>query len=144
MTWNHCVKNQWGCYETPMEGQLSLNFNIEHAIENSIKGIADDDYGSFIEQHMEIVKISPAFNKIIPLFGSWKLLDGKNGDQMVWLNALAKDFMLMPAHLEHLCKSCTSMRKETIYRLLPSVKGGETAEALCMLLFGSVGEFLQM
>jgi len=57
---------------------------------------------------------------------------------------LAKDFMLMPAHLEHLSKMCTNMRKETIYRLLPSVKGGETAEAYCMLLFGSVGEFLQM
>lgn len=142
--WSHASKGVHGLFEVPKEGTLNFMFSIESTIENSITGIADDDFGGFIEKHSILTKLQPCFKKIIPLFACWKGLDGNVMDQTALLNALSKDFCLTPSHLEHMCESCPSMRAETIYRLLPCVLGGEASESLCMLLFPSFGEFVRM
>jgi Ca2+-binding EF-hand superfamily protein/Ran GTPase-activating protein (RanGAP) involved in mRNA processing and transport len=142
--WSHAMKNSHGLYEVPTSGNLSFVFSLDQAIEQRIKGIADDDYSSFIDKHMEIAKTKPAFNKLVPLFSSWELQKGHSKDQLVWLNALAKDFVLTPGQLEHLCNvKHSAMRTDIVYHLLPCVIGGETAETLSMGLFPSIGEFLK-
>merc|ERR1719253_101145 len=93
---------------------------------------------------MKLTKVQPTFKKVIPMFSIWKLLDGKDIPQNVYLSAICKDFCLSPSHLEHMCRSCPHMRTEIVSRLLPCVAGGEAAQTLSMLLFPTIFEFLRM
>jgi len=142
--WSHTTKCSDGYFQVPREGTVKFVFSIEATIENSITGVADDDFEGFIDQHRRLTKVRPPFNKVIPLFASWKKLDGCTDEQKVFLNSMSKDFCLKPCHIELMCFSCPSMRPEVIYRLLPCVTGGDASESLVMLLCSTIGEFIKL
>jgi len=142
--WAHAQAGPDGRFEVPREGRVNFVFNIDDAIEKSVQGLDPDDFAGFVDKHRKFTKITPPWNKVIPMFACWKMLDGNSMDQSSFLQAMSKDFCLTPSHLEHMATSCPSMRCEIIDRLLPCVTGGEASESLVMMLFQSLGEFARM
>lgn len=145
--WTHSSKTAGAygnVYEVQQEGSVTFVFNIETAIDNAFKGFDPDDFGGFVEEHRKLTKITPSFKKIIPMFGCWKNIEHREVAQRCFLDAIAKDFCLTPAHLEHMCRSCPTMRSEAIQKLLPCVIGGEAAEFICMTFLQNIFVFIPM
>jgi len=140
----HPSKDSDGVYRVPYAGTLAVSFVIEGGVERAITGISDTDFGGFLSKHYQTMKRQPGFREVVPLLACWNQLNGRSIEQTVFIEALAKDFMLTPAQLAHICESSPHFTCEAIARLLHCTMGGsmrwEANRSLCMLLFPTLGE----
>jgi len=142
--YTHPVKDSDGVWMVPEVGKLAVTYNIEKALEAKLKGVKEDDFADFLEKHAEIMKWTPGFTKAIPLFATFKLMEGQTVDQNGFIEALSKDFRFPPAYLQQMFNSCSSLRMQALLGLLPCVSGGVAARSLSMFLVPTIGEAIKM
>jgi len=130
-----------GLWQVPSEGNLNLTFTTERAEEGALKGVADNSFGEFIQEHYKLLKLSPGVKKVVPLFAWWKMISDRMKDLTVMLSALAKDFLISYPQMEQLCQT-RFMKADAIYQLLHCIDGGPMTRYLTLLLTPSLREYL--
>mmetsp|Transcript_18546 Transcript_18546/g.34214 ORF Transcript_18546/g.34214 Transcript_18546/m.34214 type:complete len:1515 (+) Transcript_18546:87-4631(+) len=141
--YTHAIKDSYGVHTVPTSGRLAVTFSVDKAMEDSMKSVPPDAFSMFISKHLDIMRVQPGFRKVVPLFAQWQSVDGRSKDQLVMLDALAKDFRLSQPQLEQLALS-RGLVSDIVSRLLPSMKGGDLARYMTMLLLPSLGEFVRV
>jgi hypothetical protein len=88
-----------------------------------------------LEIAFKLLKRTPSYLKIAPLFAQWKRSSGSMEEQMVMLDAMSKDFRFTFAHVKMFTKMSRSLVGEIIERLLSCVEGeGHGARFLTLAL----------
>jgi len=82
------------------KGVIDVTFSIEANMEKSLKDVADDDFATFLDRHLALMRVTPAYHKTIPLFAQWKSIEGLQVDQITMLDAMSKDFLLSYSQFE--------------------------------------------
>lgn len=123
-------------------GNLDVTFTVDRGMETSLKGISDCDFAMLLDRYFEKMRVRPGYRKIVPLFGLWRSIDGHTLEQLVMLDALAKDFLLTYPQIHQLAQS-RSLVSDILTRLLHCVTGGVTARYCCMLLTPNLGEYVR-
>jgi len=106
-------------WQVPTAGELSFTFSLESQIEAKWSSLDEDDFVSFLQHHFEFTRFKPSLNKVVPLCSKWAELNGRSLDQEVFIQALAKDFNMSVAYVQHLCKAAPSVESDVINAMLP-------------------------
>mmetsp|Transcript_27065 Transcript_27065/g.62578 ORF Transcript_27065/g.62578 Transcript_27065/m.62578 type:complete len:1540 (+) Transcript_27065:138-4757(+) len=130
-----------GLWQVPTQGNLHLTFTTERAEEGALKGVGEHNFGDFLTLHYRLLKLTPGFKKIVPLFAWWKMISDRTKDLLVLLSALAKDFIISYPQMEQLCQT-RFIKADAIYQLLHCVDGGVIGRYLTLLLTPSLREYL--
>jgi len=145
--YNHASKGECGLWVVPKKGKIDkVTFTIDKAVEDSLhstKGFSQWDFASFLERYYAMMKVTPAFHKIIPLLAQWKSLEGRSNEQRCLLCALSKDFLITYPQFDLMAQS-RSMLSEIIAALLPCISGGQVTRCLTMMHIPSLGEFVNV
>eukprot|EP00930_Biecheleria_cincta_P004891 TRINITY_DN10581_c2_g1_i1.p1 TRINITY_DN10581_c2_g1~~TRINITY_DN10581_c2_g1_i1.p1 ORF type:complete len:1545 (-),score=273.18 TRINITY_DN10581_c2_g1_i1:24-4658(-) len=141
--YSHPQKDAADQYQVLREGILTFTFNVESAIEVAYKGIRDDDYVGFLQQHFATTRFTPHLAKVTPLLANWKVTDGMHAEQNTFLSALAADFNMVVPFLEFMVKACPSMADTTIFRLLPSMPRDGNSLFLAQCLYPSLNDLFR-
>merc|ERR1712232_249023 len=106
------------------------------------RGLEDKwDFGPLMRQHMDLVKTRPGHGKIVRLLSQWRSIMNRRAEQLVMLEALAKDFFLQPCHFEVLLLN-REVAAEVVWRLFSCIEGGEHGRYLVMLATKSLGDYV--
>eukprot|EP00931_Biecheleriopsis_adriatica_P114726 TRINITY_DN9063_c0_g1_i2.p1 TRINITY_DN9063_c0_g1~~TRINITY_DN9063_c0_g1_i2.p1 ORF type:complete len:1400 (+),score=271.00 TRINITY_DN9063_c0_g1_i2:368-4201(+) len=140
-SYRHPEKDGYGNFEVPDSGILSVVFSLDACLENTATGLKDDDYEGFLERWFQNVRFRPSWKKAVVLFAKWKQLDGREMEQNVFIDALAKDFSMTPSFLDFMCYASKPMVKTTLNHLLPTVPCYGNARYLAMINFPSLEAF---
>lgn len=143
--WTHPTKDHIGVWEVPVEGDLSIVFTVERAIlkrfMNSQLALKDNDFAGFLDNYFTEMKFKPGMRKVIPLLGRFAMLNKDEHAQQVYIDSLAKDFVITLPYLEYMCALSPVAIPKIIERLLPCVPGGKHAHYLSGMLFKTVADF---
>jgi len=127
-------------WQVAQTGRLGFIFSIESVITREISGIDDADFLGFLDKHFEATRFKADWNKITPLFGKWKDLDGREIDQGVFIEALAKDFNMTLAYLSYLCESSPGNLHRTMVTMFPTVPSDMQSRYLAMMFFPKIAD----
>lgn len=141
--YTHPQKDAHGVLMVPQKGKLSVTFSIDQAMEAALENVPMYDFGQFLKRHYETMRYRPGFRKVIPLFAQWMSIDGSQVEQLVMLDALAKDFTISYAHLEVLCRS-RAVLPEIVFRLFPNIEGGQSEHYMAMLLVPTFVDYMRL
>eukprot|EP00930_Biecheleria_cincta_P035389 TRINITY_DN24342_c0_g2_i1.p1 TRINITY_DN24342_c0_g2~~TRINITY_DN24342_c0_g2_i1.p1 ORF type:complete len:1419 (-),score=214.24 TRINITY_DN24342_c0_g2_i1:1039-5295(-) len=131
-----------GIWQVARSGQLSVVFSVEAQIKSGVKGIDDSDFMGFLEAHFEMTRFRADMNKITALFAKWRELSGRELDQQIYLDALAKDFNMTLPYLAYLCKTAPGMEAKVLVELFPTLPCDAHSRYLSMLNFPKVQHFM--
>eukprot|EP00928_Gymnodinium_smaydae_P093419 TRINITY_DN7758_c1_g1_i1.p1 TRINITY_DN7758_c1_g1~~TRINITY_DN7758_c1_g1_i1.p1 ORF type:complete len:1373 (-),score=176.40 TRINITY_DN7758_c1_g1_i1:329-3958(-) len=138
----HPGKDAIGVWSVQTTGILSFNFDASRFMEITARGVADDDFLSVLRQHYSMMRFTPGFKKVIPMFSIWKQLATYEDEQNVFLQALSKDFNLEDCHVEHMMRSVTSASTKIVEYLLPAFPEDEAGRWLVRMLVPSLSHFV--
>ncbi|CAK9023884.1 Replication protein A 70 kDa DNA-binding subunit [Durusdinium trenchii] len=124
------------------EGILTFTFNVESAIAAKWSEIADDDFITFLNAHLELMRFTPHRIKMRPLLANWKAISGMPMEQETFLTALASDFNMILPYLEYMVQACPEAGTQTLFRLIPSLKRDGSSMYLATALFPEMEDFL--
>lgn len=127
----------------PMQGKLFFTFSTEKTYERMFHGPDVRTAGAFVQLRTKVARLQPSFKKVRPLLALFRSHEGIEHEQIVLLEALAKDFYLPYAVIEQLCQS-RSMTADIVGRLLPCVSGGLAAWHLTENLCLSLPDFIRV
>jgi len=139
-SYQHATKTG-GMWEVPTSGRLVCNFSVEAQIQSSLSGIQDDDYLGFLDTHFELTRFKADRQKITALFAKWMELEGREEDQNVYLQALAKDFNMSLPYLGYLCRSSPATVRRTMKTMFPTVPSDSQSRYLAMLCLPTLADF---
>eukprot|EP00928_Gymnodinium_smaydae_P023163 TRINITY_DN19221_c1_g1_i2.p1 TRINITY_DN19221_c1_g1~~TRINITY_DN19221_c1_g1_i2.p1 ORF type:complete len:1317 (-),score=150.31 TRINITY_DN19221_c1_g1_i2:107-3715(-) len=122
-----------GIWQVLTCGIVSLTFSVERAMEK-FDGIADDDFATFLQRHLQLMRRRPGQRKILALLARWRQMDGQARQQEIYLKALAKDFELSVAHLAYFCSTSKGQQSDLVQTLLPCVAESKADIFRCQLL----------
>lgn len=123
----------------PTSGELSMSFSMEKGMGG---GSSDKwDFGAVMDLHLATMRVKPSPEKICHLMALWGSLNYAM-ERQVLLNALSKDFILQPAHIEQLCRH-REMGSEVVWRLLSCVEGGQHGRFMVLVAQPTLGAYLQ-
>lgn len=108
-----------GLWIVPTSGTLSVTFVIEKAMQQAMTGVDPWNFGEFLQRHFSVMRIVPAFRKVVPMHGQWRSVAGMRNEQRVFLSAIAKDLVISPESVQEFCTSDRSMAAEALWELLP-------------------------
>jgi Ran GTPase-activating protein (RanGAP) involved in mRNA processing and transport len=138
--YSHPTKSA-GVWAVPTKGTLATTFSIDKAVESALQNIDVWNFAAFSDKYTTLMRVKPAFHKVIPLLAQWRNLDGRATEQRCLLKALAGDFELTYPQIVCMSQS-RSMLQEIISCMLPSIEGGQVTRYLTMLLIPSLGEYV--
>lgn len=138
--YQHASKSS-GLWQVPTSGRLVCNFSVEAQIQSSLSGVDDDDYLGFLDTHFELTRFKADRQKITALFAKWLELEGREEDQSIYLQALAKDFNMSLPYLGYLCRSSPSSVRRTMKTMFPTVPSDDQSRYLAMLCLPSLSDF---
>lgn len=115
-------KTPAGLWTVPTAGGTRIKFNVEKAMGRSL-GDRWDFHGLLAEQSQLLRCRLPAA-KQLQLFKQFSTLRMQIQDQVVFLNALAKDFLLEPSQILQLGFE-REIAEEVVWRLLPCTAGAK-------------------
>lgn len=138
--WVHGEKDDRGIWIVPTEGKLNVTFSIDQAMQKQMQGVPPDDFDKYLQKYFGLMKIVPSFRKVIPLFAQWQSLRGSNVEQIVMLDAMAKDFSLSYAQIHQMTK-CDLAKDVIIQRLFACVEGGDAPRYLTLGLNSKLSGF---
>eukprot|EP00931_Biecheleriopsis_adriatica_P060178 TRINITY_DN36128_c0_g1_i1.p1 TRINITY_DN36128_c0_g1~~TRINITY_DN36128_c0_g1_i1.p1 ORF type:complete len:1545 (-),score=286.62 TRINITY_DN36128_c0_g1_i1:46-4680(-) len=139
--YSHPSKNKYGAWNVAREGILTFAFSLEAEIEKNMAGIPDDDFGGFLKKHFDKTRFHPDWKKVMTLFLKWEDLNGRSRDQIVFLEALSKDFNMTIAYVKQLCVSAPQVTNDIMNHLLPCMPGDSSSRFLAMHQFPNMREF---
>jgi len=119
----HAQKDNAGIWVVPTDGTLTVTFNIEPAMEKSLKDVQPYDFETFLQRQLSMMKLRPGSRKIIPMLAEWKNVDGNMKDQIVHLEALSKDFQFTYPQMRQICADGRYAVNEILFKLLPCLPG---------------------
>lgn len=132
------------CAALPTQGRLSFNFRVEKAYEKALlQGTGDLAFGAFVARRLEVARLAPTFRKVRPLLALFKSYEGHYQEQLVFLEALAKDFLLPYPCVAQLCRT-RSLTPDILGRLLPCISGGAPARQLSLQLSTSMPDVVRI
>lgn len=132
-------KGPGGLWRVPTRGKLTATFSIEKGMG---KGLSDRwSFGELLRRHMDTVRRKPGFRKAVCMLTQWKSVSSQTLEQLVMLDALAKDFCLLPSYVGQLCQS-REMVGEIVWRLFSCIDGGQQGRFLAMLDLPSLGDYV--
>ncbi|CAE8689480.1 unnamed protein product, partial [Polarella glacialis] len=135
-----CGREAW---PVPSEGQVKFTLSTTAASKcDPLKEESRADIEYMLDQHVEGTRMKVGFNKIVPVMALFQQHAGKEEDQKLLLDVLAKDFWLEYLHVEQLCGE-KSLRLECVSRLCHCVAGGRMSRHLCTLLLPRKSDFLR-
>lgn len=138
--YRHPARSADGIWRVPVSGSLSFTFSILKArtMESDLQSVDGDNFTSrteFLESHFRLTKMQPAFVKVVPLLANWKVLDSQSVEaQLLFLDALSKDFLLEYPQIEVICEGSTLDPNRIVQRLMPCMTGGACTRYLATLL----------
>lgn len=137
----HAVKDLHGCLQLPMQGKIEVTFDFEGDMSNV--SISDGDFSGFLEHHYRQFRVSIPPSKQVPLMALWKIIEGKQVDQIAVLDALSKDFVMNYSQFEQLTRS-QNIVNEIAFKLLPCILGGDATRYMTLLHMPSYGTYLKV
>ncbi|CAK9011889.1 unnamed protein product [Durusdinium trenchii] len=140
--YQHPIRDSIGQYKVRREGILTFTFNVESAIAAKWSEIADDDFITFLNAHLELMRFTPHRIKMRPLLANWKAISGMPMEQETFLTALASDFNMILPYLEYMVQACPEAGTQTLFRLIPSLKRDGSSMYLATALFPEMEDFL--
>lgn len=138
--YQHAPKDR-GLWQVATTGRLVLVFSVEAQIQSALSGVEDDDFLCFLDTHFELTRFKADRKKITALFAKWLELEGREADQTVYLEALAKDFNMSLPYLSYLCRSSPSSVRRTMMTMFPTVPSDDQSRYLAMLCFPKLHDF---
>eukprot|EP00931_Biecheleriopsis_adriatica_P100531 TRINITY_DN7581_c0_g1_i2.p1 TRINITY_DN7581_c0_g1~~TRINITY_DN7581_c0_g1_i2.p1 ORF type:complete len:1698 (-),score=359.25 TRINITY_DN7581_c0_g1_i2:105-5198(-) len=138
----HPTQDAHGIWPVAMDGELVCSLNVENAMAEALKGVADGAFSEMMDKHFERTRIRPPKNKEVGLFAQWKKTDGQSLEQKTMLEALSKDFHFTFPQFATMCKGNTEI-PEIAWRLLPVVIGRERTRFLSLLNMPCLGDYLR-
>jgi len=145
VAWAHPSKDSIGVWQVPRQGDLSIVFTVERAIlkrfMSSESGLQANDFVGFLDNYCTEMKFKPGIRKVIPLLGRYAMLKSDDHAQEVYIDSLAKDFVITLPYLEYMCALSPMHAPRLVERLLPCVPGGAPAHYLSGMLFRTVADF---
>ncbi|CAE7728952.1 Vti1b [Symbiodinium sp. CCMP2456] len=134
-------RKERGLWQVATSGRLVLVFSVEAQIQSALSGVEDDDFLCFLDTHFELTRFKADRKKITALFAKWLELEGREADQAVYLEALAKDFNMSLPYLSYLCRSSPSSVRRTMMTMFPTVPSDDQSRYLAMLCFPKLHDF---
>lgn len=133
-TYQHPTQDR-GVWQVENCGRLKFCFSVETQIRSAVTGIADYDFLGFLDTHFEMTRFKADMKKITPLFAKWRELDGRELDQDVYLDALAKDFNMTLPYLAYICSSSPAVALKAMVKLFPTLPCDQHSRYLALLNF---------
>lgn len=127
-----------GVYEVRTDGRLQATFKVEKAIHQSMK-VDEDDFVTFFQKRNEKMRLYPSERKQLLLFNVWRTVAKVMPDQVVFLNALARDIHLPFSLVEQFCRSCTNP-SEVVCKLFPSFSSFVVDRCLLLMHARSISD----
>eukprot|EP00927_Polykrikos_kofoidii_P018808 TRINITY_DN18765_c0_g1_i2.p1 TRINITY_DN18765_c0_g1~~TRINITY_DN18765_c0_g1_i2.p1 ORF type:complete len:700 (+),score=134.94 TRINITY_DN18765_c0_g1_i2:28-2100(+) len=126
-TFSLASKAEDGVWIVPKHGKVSFLFSIQRLFDVGIREIHDEFNFTEVLEKLEMrTRSRLSFSKVVPGLAVWKMLEGSHQEQKIFLQALAKDFILTVDELIQLCRSQTRIC-DVLGRLLHCVVGGSSS-----------------
>lgn len=143
-SYSHPEKDDRGVWVVPTKGKLTLTFTIERAVDGALKDVHEDDFAEYLEKIHRLMRFTPAFKKVVPMFAQWRKLVGSKQDQQVMIDALAKDFEINYPQLQNLCSVSRELAPDTIAKLLHCMVGSPGVMYLSASMTPHLGGFIRL
>lgn len=115
-------------------GMLNFSFTLVALMEKTIsKTVKDHEFDLLIQEHTLHVRTIPSFRKLSPLLVQWGHFNGLRNEQLNYLQALAKDFLLPFACIEELART-QGMTAEVLSILFHTVREPKVSLTVCRYL----------
>jgi len=124
------TKNAQGYWDVPNSGELKVTFNVE-------KGLCKDpskrwNFVDLLQNYRSALRVRPGLAKAVRLLTQWESMKGREMDQLTFLGALAKDFVLQAGHVVQMCRA-REVASEVVWRLFPCIDKGQAGRFLVLL-----------
>ncbi|CAE8587900.1 unnamed protein product [Polarella glacialis] len=131
--YKHPLQDASGVYRVPTSGRLETTFTVEQSFHRALVEVGDSEFGEYLDRHHTLARLEPGLQKVTPLLAAWKSVEGMATEQMLFLDALSKDFRMPYYVIQQFCRT-RSLICDIITRLLPAIMGGAVPRFLTMAL----------
>ncbi|CAE8628602.1 unnamed protein product [Polarella glacialis] len=133
-----------GLWHVPISGRLSVSFNLAACLQApAFQDIGEVDFSGFLRRYFTLTRHLPGREKHVALLSRWKQINGCLEEQVVFLQAIGKEFSLSLAHLQMVATTSSLCRALSIQQLLPFITPDPGSWFLSQTVYSTVGECLQ-
>eukprot|EP00931_Biecheleriopsis_adriatica_P017672 TRINITY_DN12584_c0_g6_i1.p1 TRINITY_DN12584_c0_g6~~TRINITY_DN12584_c0_g6_i1.p1 ORF type:complete len:1677 (-),score=235.05 TRINITY_DN12584_c0_g6_i1:49-5079(-) len=140
----HPARNSDGSWTIPKQGEVSMTFHVQAALEKTMACVGDDiSNWAVLDRYFAQSRLAISFKKQVPLMALWAKMQNQTSEQRAILEALSKDFQITCPMVVQMCTDKTQI-SEIAQFLIPHVAGGLSARYLSMLTLPSHVEYLRV